>query len=194
MTIPYSPPYACHSKLKACADEQMPPSSSGQKILRLVVRLILITVTEFYNNALSLRSAALTYTVLLSLVPILAISTAVIKGLGGDNQLRKSAYSYIETLTDKSGVAGRLTKITPAPQENSLPKNGVNLTDHFRSAVDQLFDYVSQNDNRLLPTSTGKGEDYQKVVASILGTDTADTKGGARSLLAMEAATKASRV
>ena len=109
-----------------------------------MVRLILITVTEFYNNALSLRSAALTYTVLLSLVPILAMSTAIIKGLGGDNQLRKAAYSYIETLTDKSGETGRPTKITPAPQENSLPKNGVNLTDHLRSAVDQLFDYVDK--------------------------------------------------
>jgi hypothetical protein len=54
--------------------------------------------------------------------------------------------------------------------------------------------HVSQNDNRLLPASPGKGEDYQEVVAIILGTDTADTKGGVRSMLALEAAAKASRV
>jgi membrane protein len=35
------------------------------------------------------------YTVLLSLVPILAMSTAVVKGLGGGDQLRKAAHSYI---------------------------------------------------------------------------------------------------
>jgi membrane protein len=109
-----------------------------------VVRLILITAAEFSSNALSLRSAALTYTVLLSLVPILAMSTALVKGLGGDNQLRKVAYSYIQTLTDKSGETINQTKIATPPIDISLQKHGANLTDHLRAAVDQLFDYVDK--------------------------------------------------
>ncbi len=110
-----------------------------------MLRLILITAAEFSNNSLSLRSAALTYTVLLSLVPILAMSTALVKGLGGDNQLRKAAYSYIETLTDRGGESTSQSKaITSLGEATPLSKNGGSLTDHLRSAVDQLFDYVDK--------------------------------------------------
>lgn len=132
------------STLKAWADRQSTGAPFWHRMLRPVVRLILITAAEFSNNALSLRSAALTYTVLLSLVPILAMSTALVKGLGGDNQLRKAAYSYIETLADRSSEAVRESKMATAPEDTLIPKNGVNLTGHLRSAVDQLFDYVDK--------------------------------------------------
>lgn len=145
MILPSEPPNACHSTLKAWADGQKTGAASWQRLVHPVVRLILITAAEFSNNALSLRSAALTYTVLLSLVPILAMSTALVKGLGGDNQLRKAAYSYIETLTDRGGESVSQSKTITLPEETThLPKNGVNLTAHLRSAVDQLFDYVDK--------------------------------------------------
>ncbi|GEM_PF-4423837 len=96
MTRPSAPAHVGRSKLKAWADEQN-TDAPWHRLLHLVVRLIPITAAEFLGNALSLRSAALTYTVLLSLVPILAMSTALVKGLGGDNQLRKVAYSYIQS-------------------------------------------------------------------------------------------------
>ena len=103
MTLTSAPAHAGRSTLKAWADEQNTDAPFWHRLPRLLVRLILITAAEFSGNTLSLRSAALTYTVLLSLVPILAMSTALVKGLGGDNQLRKVAYSYIQTLADKSG-------------------------------------------------------------------------------------------
>ncbi len=130
------------SMLKAWADAQSDKSTSAQGLLRMVVRLILITAGEFSHNALSLRSAALTYTVLLSLVPILAMSTALVKGLGGDDQLRKVAYSYIETLMDKSDDSVSHYKTAPDSGEILQPKGDVKLTEHLRSAVDQLFSYV----------------------------------------------------
>lgn len=131
-------------RLKAWADGQQTDAPAWHKLVRLVVRLILIAATEFSGNALSLRSAALTYTVLLSLVPILAMSTALVKGLGGDNQLRKVAYTYIDTLTDKTNDTIDRTQMATAPDGSSLSKNGASLTDHLRSAVDQLFEYVDK--------------------------------------------------
>ncbi|PHR30435.1 MAG: ribonuclease BN [Desulfotalea sp.] len=119
-----------------------PPEKQGGPvtILRHLLRLLLISSRQFKRNDLSLRSSALTYAILLSMVPMLAMSTAVVKGLGGGNQLRDAAYTYIETLE-------RLDKTTP-PQESSLvasdEDSATNLTGHLRSAVDQLFDYVDR--------------------------------------------------
>jgi membrane protein len=146
MTRASAPPHAFHSVLKSWADEQNTNASFGQKLLRFVVRLILITTAEFANNALSLRAAALTYTVLLSLVPILALSTALMKGLGGDDQLRRAAYSYIATLTHSNSDTYALSqlKVPDSPDESMARPKGGNLTDHLHSAVDQLFLYVDK--------------------------------------------------
>jgi len=113
-----------------------------------LVRLILITVTEFHLNALSIRSGAITYTVLLSLVPILAMSTAVVKGFGGGDHLHEAAYSYILSLEGR--YQNQLTEV-PAGESFGLPPAtspaaDANLTGHLRSAVDQLFDYVERTD------------------------------------------------
>lgn len=106
---------------------------------RHLLRIILITTTEFKNNALSLRSGALTYTVLLSLVPMLAMSTAVVKGLGGGDQLRQAAYTYIETLEHSAAQE------QPSDTQEKL-------TDHLRSAADKLFDYVDRTNFATLGT------------------------------------------
>lgn len=149
MTRASAPPHDCHFMLKSWADEKSIDRRLRHRLPRLLVRLILITAAEFNNNALSLRSAALTYTVLLSLVPILAMSTALVKGLGGDNQLRKAAYSYIETLADKNA---KTAKQSPPAAVTEFPNHGGNLTDHLRAAVDQLFDYVDKTDFATLGT------------------------------------------
>lgn len=103
------------------------------KTLSTLFHILKITVQEFQKNNLSLRASALTYTILLSLVPMLAMSTAVVKGLGGGDQLRDVAYSYIDTLE---------TAKTPATDKTE-DKNA-QLTGHLRSAVDQVFDYVDR--------------------------------------------------
>lgn len=121
-------------------------SPPALRLLHGLVRLFLITTREFSKNDLPLRSAALTYTILLSLVPMLAMSTAVIKGLGGGNQLREVAYGYIDTLegprppvTPMTGQPGETT-ILPVPP--ATPPD--TLTTHLRDAVDRLFAYVEK--------------------------------------------------
>ncbi len=144
MTNRSVPPATRRSRLIAWADGQQSEPAAWRNLLRQTVRFLFMTIAEFSGNALSLRSAALTYTVLLSLVPLLAMSTALVKGLGGDDQLRQAAYGYLDTLTEKSGEPSRPSTIHSAPGEASSPKNGEKLTDHLRSAVDQLFAYVDK--------------------------------------------------
>ncbi|NNF47658.1 MAG: hypothetical protein HKN69_12900, partial [Desulfofustis sp.] len=77
------------------------PPTDGQTPLRWlhkIARILLISLREMNENVLTLRAGYLTYAMLLSMVPILAMSTAVVKGLGGGDQIRELAYSYIDTL------------------------------------------------------------------------------------------------
>ncbi len=139
--------------LKAWADRRDPSLPLPQSFLRNLVRLILITIEEFRKNDLSLRSGALTYAVLLSLVPMLAMSTAVVKGLGGGDQLREAAYTYINTLEHSSP----LKQDSPSPERLELDplsteETAGKLTDHLRSAVDKLFDYVDRTNFATLGT------------------------------------------
>ena len=70
---------------------------------------------------------------------MLAMSTAVVKGLGGGDQLREAAYSYIDTLEQTA------PKEQPAHSQERL-------TDHLRSAADKLFDYVDRTNFATLGT------------------------------------------
>ncbi len=104
--------------------------------LHLSLRTVMITLQEFRKNDLSLRSAALTFTILLALVPVLAMSAAVLKGLGGDNHLKQAAYSYIATLEEQAAPASgtRIEPITVA----------VSIAGHLRAATERIFDYVDK--------------------------------------------------
>ncbi len=144
MTLPTKPASSKASALKIWAEGHGSNGPFGYKLLRLVLRFVLICVAEFNKNALSLRSAALTYTVLLSLVPILAMSTAIMKGLGGDAQLRKAAYSYIDSLTARSESSVSQTPVTEVRGVTPALRDPASLTGHLHSAVDQLFDYVEK--------------------------------------------------
>ncbi len=135
-------------------------SSYGLKKIHSLVRIILITSMEFNRNALNIRASALTYTILLSLVPMLAMSTAVVKGLGGGTELRQVVYSYLETLEETTPLTHIAPLGTLTGQETSLETGGESIsiqedfrvTEHFRSAADQIFDYVDKTDFATLGT------------------------------------------
>jgi membrane protein len=126
--------------------------SQWRRQLHFLCRLIAVTLQQFLRNNLSLRSGAMTYTLLLSLVPILAMSTAVVKGLGGGDQLKEIAYSYIDNLENYQGfdfhtfgTRGKkdsLPGISGEGEEESVSEK--TLTSAMRSAVDTIFDYVDR--------------------------------------------------
>lgn len=128
------------------------------KKLHSIFRILLITFKEFTGNELNLRASALTYTILLSLVPMLAMSTAVLKGLGGNDQLRATVYSYIDTLdkTTPLTTAGLNTLAKSSEQldtdETSLETSENSITNQFRSVAEQIFNYVDRTNFAALGT------------------------------------------
>jgi len=120
---------------------QQPEDGNSFKFLTLVhlIRAIVITIKEFQKNNLSLRAGALAYTIMLSLVPVLAMSTAVVKGLGGGDQLRELAYSYIATLEKAPTMIS-----IPGTEAAEKEVQDSQLTEHLRSGIDQVFDYVDR--------------------------------------------------
>lgn len=144
MTTPSRSRHEGRFSLWLWADRPLAEPSILYGPLHCLVRLALITITEFNRNSLSLRSGAMTYTVLLSLVPILAMSTAVVKGLGGGDQLRKAAYTYVESLEESAGMLPK--DLIAGKFPDNLGESGATLTDHLRSAIDRLFDYVDKTD------------------------------------------------
>lgn len=125
------------------------------KLLHTFIRLFLITFSEFRKNDLALRSAALTYTILLSLVPILAMSTAVVKGLGGGDQLREVAYSYIDTLDQNTSPSindSWFPESAAGAPPTAEEQGSSSLTAHLRDAADRLFAYVDKTNFATLGT------------------------------------------
>ncbi len=111
----------------------------------LFMRVCAIIVQEFKKDTVTLRASALTFTIVLSLVPMLALSTAVLKGLGAGDQLRETAYTLIaqvaaEPEKNPSATAEKATDGIPG-EEQSADKD---FNSHLREAVDQVFDYVDR--------------------------------------------------
>ncbi len=124
--------------------------------LHTLIRIVLITFKEFNSNDLNIRASALTYTILLSLVPMLAMGTAVVKGLGGGDELRQVVYSYLDTLEETTPLTHlaipEVIEKLPGEQASqpdatiTPPQTDEPLTDQFRAAADQMFTYVDNTD------------------------------------------------
>jgi len=136
---------------------------------RKIVRVLLICLKEMNKNVLTIRAGYLTYAILLSMVPMLAMSTAVVKGLGGGDQLREVIYTYVQSLEAKSphlnSPPGPAPENSPAAAESSaaVPAAGEaggaaenggqeDLVGHLSSAVDRIFDYVDRTNFTTLGT------------------------------------------
>jgi membrane protein len=149
---------------------QRPEEGFGSRLLRGFLRLIFIVVRESQNDRITLRASALTFTVVLSLVPMLALGTAVLKGLGAGDQMRQAAYTFIEqfdaddidsapvpetptTDSETKGLPSQSPKTqTESSTTSAVKQYPVELTSHLRRAVDQIFDYVDRTDFTTLGT------------------------------------------
>ena len=137
------------SRIARWADQRNHESQTLTRVLKGLARVLIITAREFKKNSLFIRSGALTFAILLSLVPMLAMSTALYKGLGGGDHLKMAAYRYITNLETnhlKTFSQDLTTSSAPSTelQENTSPSPSSSLTTHLRSAVDKLFDYVEK--------------------------------------------------
>lgn len=141
--------------------EPGPEEQKWQRALRAASRIHIILFREFQRDGIPLRASALTFTVVLSLVPTLALGTAVLKGLGAGNQMRQAAYRFIDRLESPAALESLLEQpkssedilVFPDTETESRPeapptpdaeqkKGQETLTAHLRTAVDKIFDYV----------------------------------------------------
>ncbi|MBT8346398.1 MAG: YihY/virulence factor BrkB family protein [Desulfofustis sp.] len=133
------------------------PPTDGQTPLRWlhkIARILLISLREMNENVLTLRAGYLTYAMLLSMVPILAMSTAVVKGLGGGDQIRELAYSYINTLerTSTDFSISPSNEIASETQGEEGAETQPDLTTQLRAAIDKIFNYVDKTNFATLGT------------------------------------------
>lgn len=122
---------------------------------RIWLRVFCIFGREFRRDRLTLRASALTFTVLLSLVPTIALGTAVLKGLGGGDQAWQAAYRLIDQMEDstESPIFGdRASSASGAQAAAKAEEERRTLSAHLRRAVDQIFDYVDRTNFAALGT------------------------------------------
>lgn len=138
-----------------------------QKIIKAFLRIHIIVFQEFQRDRITLRASALTFTVVLSMVPFLALGTAVLKGLGAGDQMRQAAYRFVDQLEQTSflddtpnptiDLPKNTSPLETQPTQNDLKEDGPpplpeapsqqeSLTAHLHRAVDQVFDYVDRTD------------------------------------------------
>jgi membrane protein len=147
---------ACGSLMAWVWSTPEPDEQKWLKLIRIVIRIHLIVFQEFQRDFITLRASALTFTVVLSLVPMLALGTAVLKGLGTGDQMREVAYKFIDQLelsvTSGKGSERQITSAAgPIPalkpdtdKATAVEPTPKGLTVHLRKAVDQVFDYVDR--------------------------------------------------
>ncbi|NOX26305.1 MAG: YihY/virulence factor BrkB family protein, partial [Deltaproteobacteria bacterium] len=123
-----------------------------------IFRVVAIFCREFQRDNIPLRSSALTFTIVLSLVPTLALGTAVLKGLGAGDQMREAAYRLVDQI--EGGAPGSVAESPTKSQDNATSGQVVSaggnhtvnpaaprdteLNGHLHLAVAKIFDYVDR--------------------------------------------------
>ncbi|HHD64670.1 MAG TPA: YihY/virulence factor BrkB family protein [Desulfobulbaceae bacterium] len=139
-----------YNRIQGWAFAQTTAKSRFQTLGRMAVRILLILLHVFFKTNISLRASALTFSIILSLVPMLAMSTAILKGLGSDNELKIAAYRLIDQIdtaaTRQNNPHNKPPQINADAQsmDNKMDEAPATMTTHLRNGVDMIFDYVDR--------------------------------------------------
>ncbi|MFO7761513.1 MAG: YihY/virulence factor BrkB family protein [Desulfobia sp.] len=121
----------------------------------MLLRIFFIVFRESKRDGIALRARALTFTIVLSMVPMLALGTAVLKGLGAGDQMRKASYRLVDQLgqgeEDQTNPEGSEENRGATGESNDTSTEST-MTMHLRSAIDQIFDYVDSTNFTTLGT------------------------------------------
>jgi membrane protein len=176
--LPSSPPLSLGERLVGIRDGVVdwiwaPVSPDTNRLLTFLqglLRIHFIVFREIGRDRITLRASALTYTIVLSLVPTLALGTAVLKGLGAGDEMRQAAYRFIDQIDTSLPAPGASESdsgtMTPPGEATGQPattpgaegqKTGGqpaagSMSAHLRRAVDQIFNYVQKTNFTTLGT------------------------------------------
>ena len=117
------------------------------RILASVLRNLYAVLRDIISGQLTLRSMSLVYTTLLSVVPLVAFSFSVLKGLGVHRDLESKLYTILEPLGDK-GVEITDRLMTLVNNVNGSVLGGIGLAFFIYTAIsmvqkiEESFNYV----------------------------------------------------
>ena len=129
---------------------EVPPDEQEgiEAFIRGIFKVLCLVISGFGKHGLELRASALTYMVILSIVPVLAMGTALVKGLGADNYLKQAAYrmlAEVEALSEAQGLTdSNTTRANTTELNEAAPKIYLKSTRHLKLAIDKIFDYVDK--------------------------------------------------
>jgi membrane protein len=117
------------------------------RFLAGVLRNLYAVLRDIVSGQLTLRSMSLVYTTLLSVVPLLAFSFSVLKGLGVHRQLEARLYAVLEPLGDKGvEITDQLMRLVN--NVNGSVLGGIGLAFFVYTAIsmvqkiEEAFNYV----------------------------------------------------
>lgn len=113
----------------------------------VVARILYVVVEEMRRDAIALRARGLTLMAFISIIPMLALGTAVIKGLGDESKSRLEAYRLFDKLIAVEFVKGAEEKGeqgVPRDERSSKALAQEALSVHLRTAIDKVFDYIDR--------------------------------------------------
>lgn len=117
--------------------QPLPPWLSLKGVLFRMLRTLDLVIRGFREDELRLHASALTYATLVSLVPILALTLALLKGLGYDDQLRILLTENAEQMPQQfHDVLNNL--LTAVSQANFAKIGGVGALVLFFTVVQML--------------------------------------------------------
>ena len=119
------------------------PASRYLGWLQALLRVLFIMQREFIRTNIHIRAAALTYGLALALVPTLALSTAIFKGVGSDVHIKAAIFRLIEQLEPRA-------QTQPPPDdafgdaEVLAPDDFVSDAAYLHRGMDLVFEYVDK--------------------------------------------------
>lgn len=117
------------------------------RILANVLRYLVAIIRDMFAGGLMMRSMSLVYTTLLSIVPLLALSAAALKGFGGEDNLEPMIFGLFEAMgAQGEEIARMLIDLVQHVKVGAL--GGISLAFFIYTAVslvqkiEESFNYV----------------------------------------------------
>ena len=107
------------------------------RLLTSVLRNFYAVLRDIISGQLTLRSMSLVYTTLLSVVPLMAFSFSVLKGLGVHKELKTRLYVVLEPLGDK-GIEITDQLMTLVDNVNGSVLGGIGLAFFVYTAISMV--------------------------------------------------------
>jgi len=136
---------------------ETPTSVSGNSLFpKALIKILAIVFLKVIQDAVTFRARGLALTAVLTIVPMLALGTAILKGVGISEETQHLAHEFFDRIVISSAplpedVADPEKPVHP--EIVSLPSSDVkkdgarqNLVIHVQQIVDKIFNYINRTD------------------------------------------------